>query len=105
MRKMVVSAGAIVLALALAGGAALAAEEAKVQAASGTVVAVTEESKTIVVESTLDGKPWIIGAEATDQTTFGGKAKEFKDVKPGDKVTIRWVREENRLAVRSVTVR
>ena len=91
--------------LALSGRGALGAEEARVQAASGTVVAVTPASKTIVVEATLGGQPWIIGAEVTDQTKFEGKAKRLGDVKPRDKVTLRWVREEHRLAVRSVTVR
>lgn len=99
------SVGMAILALLFAAGYSWGAGERGVQAASGTVTAVTEGSKTIVVESQLDGKAWIIGAEATDQTKFGGKAKTLADVKPRDKMMIRWVREENRLVVQSVTVR
>lgn len=96
---------AVVAVLMLQGAAALAAEEGRVQAASGTVVAVTEGSKTLVIESTLDGKPWIVGAEVTDSTKFGGKAKGLKDLKPGDKVTMQWVRREHGDVARSITLR
>jgi len=92
-------------AMALAVGVAFGAEDGKGQAAAGKVVAVTDASRTIVVESTLGGQPWIIGAEVTDQTKFGGKAAGLKDVKAGDQVTIQWVREEHRLAAQSITVR
>jgi len=104
MRRMK-GRGMMLLALALAGGTALAAEEAKVQAASGTVVDVVEGSQTIVVESTLDGKPWTIGARATDQTKFGGKAKNLRDVKAGDRVTIQFAVGETGAVLRSLTAR
>ncbi|HEY7677757.1 MAG TPA: hypothetical protein VIG69_11835 [Candidatus Methylomirabilis sp.] len=96
---------AVVTILALQGAAALAAEEARVHAASGTVVAVMEASKTIVIESKLDGKPWIIGAEVADDTKFAGKAKGLKDLKPGDRVTMQWVRREQGDVVRSIALR
>ncbi len=73
-----VGPAAMVAAMAFPAGMGLSAGEEGVQAASGMVVAVTEASKTIVVESTLGGKPWIIGAEVTDQTRFGGKAKGYR---------------------------
>ncbi len=95
----------IVAAMALLAEMDLSAAEERVQVASGTVVAVTEASKTIVVESMLGGKPWIIGAEVTGQTRFGGKAKGLQDVRAGARVTIEWVRGENRLTIRSVTLR
>lgn len=101
----VLGVAAIVVAMALPAKMALSTGEDRVQAASGTVVAVTEASKTIVVESTLGGKPWIIGGEVTDRTRFEGKAKKLQDLKAGGKVTIQWVREDNRLAVRTVTLR
>src|SRR5574341_1792242 len=93
-------AGAITLALLLTlavGTAWGTTEVGHTQAASGMVVAVTPGSKTIVVESTLGGQPWIIGAEATEQTRFEGKAKGLEDVQPGSRVTIKWLREEHRL--------
>jgi hypothetical protein len=96
---------AVVTILALQGAAALAAEEARVHAASGTVVAVMEASKTIVIESKLDGKPWIIGAEVADDTKFAGKAKGLKDLKPGDRVTMQWVRREQGDVARSIALR
>lgn len=104
MRK-VLGVLAIMVATSFPAGVVLGAGEERVQAASGTVLAITEGSKTIVVESALDGKPWILGVEVTDQTRFGGRAKGFQDVKAGGKVTIQWVREENRLTARSVTLR
>lgn len=96
--------GLVVVGVAVWCGAALAAEEEAVRAAHGTVLAVTPASKTIVVESSLSGQPWIIGVEVTDQTRFEGKAKDLADVKAGDKVTIQWIREGDRWVGRSITV-
>ena len=103
--RRVLGVVAIMVAISIPTGMVLGAGGERVQVASGTVVAVTEASKTIVVESALGGKPWIIGIEMTDQTQFGGRAKGFRDVKAGGKVTIQWVREEDRLTARSVTLR
>lgn len=104
MRKLL--AAALILGVpALGPRTATGAEEGTVKSASGTVVAATEASKTLVVRSTLGGKPWIIGAEVTDRTRFAGRAKSLADIKTGDVVRIEWVREENRLVVRSVKVR
>ena len=105
MERQVVGVGALVAVLALQGAAALAAGEGKVQGASGTVVAVTEGSKTIVMQSTLEGKSWIVGAEVTDSTKFAGKAKALKDIKPGDKVTMQWIRQEHGDVARSISAR
>ena len=74
------------LMVALAVGRSFGAEEGKAQAAAGKVVGVTEGSRTIVVESKLSGQPWIIGAQVTDQTQFGGKAAGLQDVKRGNGV-------------------
>jgi len=105
MKLRILTGGVIAAGLALQAAAGLAAGESKLQAASGTVVAVTEGSKTIVIQSTLEGKPWIVGAEVADDTEFEGKAKELKDLKPGDTVTMRWVRQEHGALARSITVR
>lgn len=105
MKPKLLIAGVVAAALALPGAGALAAEGGRVQTASGTVVAVTEGSKTIVIQSTLGGQPWIIGTEVTDDTTFAGRAKGLRDVKPGDSVTLRWVRQEQGGVARSITVR
>jgi hypothetical protein len=103
--RYVPSAVPIVLALALAAGTISRAEGARVQGVAGTVVAVTPTSRTIVVESELDGQPWIIGAEVTGETKFAGRVNDLADLKPGDRVTIQWVREENRLAAIFVETR
>ncbi len=92
-------------AMVVPAGMALSAAEERVQATSETGLAVTEGSKTIVVQSTLGGKPWIIGTGVTDQTTLRAQAKGLQDVKPGETVTIRRVREENGLTARSVWLR
>ncbi len=104
MKRTLLGVG-VAVALALNSAAALAAADGRVQAASGTVVAITEGSRTIVIQSTLEGKPWIVGAEVTDDTKFAGKAKELKDLKPGDMVTMQWVRQEHGDLARSITVR
>ena len=57
------------------------------------------------MRSTLAGKPWIIGAEVADETKFEGKAKGLMDLKPGDTVTLQWVRREHGDVARSVTLR
>ncbi len=97
--------GLIAALLMLQGAAALAANEGRVEGTSGTVVAVTEGTKTVVIQSTLKGKPWIVGAVVTDSTKFGGKAKALKDIKAGDKVTMQWVRQAEGDIARSITLR
>ncbi len=116
-----------VLAGAIVWGGGVAWSASPEQAASGQVVAVTVEQKTllveeqvgaaiiaaevmertstIVIESKLKGQPWTIGAAVTNKTTFGGKAKGLADVKPGDQVTLRWVRHPHGDVARSITVK
>ena len=48
----------------------------------------------ILMRFTLGGKPWIIGAEVADDMKCEGKAKGLVDLKPGDTVTLPWVRRE-----------
>jgi Cu/Ag efflux protein CusF len=80
--------------------------KAAIRAASGTVTAVTPESGTVVVESTLGGKPWILGVEVPEGAaiTAGGKTKKLEELKTGDRVRLRWIREENRLVAESISV-
>ena len=77
-----------------------------VKAAVGTVTAVTPESRTVVVESTLSGKPWILGVEVPEglAVTAGGKTKKLEELQPGDRVRLRWIREENRLVAASIAL-
>lgn len=107
---MIVVAAAILL---LVVSPAMAAQEegkgevkAAVQAATGTVAAVTPEPRTVVVESTLGGQPWILGVEVPEglAITVGGKTKKLEDLKTGDRVRLRWIREENRLVAESIEV-
>ena len=101
---------AILLALAAPAMAAqdVGKSQAKVaeRAATGTVIAVTPESRTVVVESTLGGKSWILGVEVPEGVTVvtakGGK--KLEEIKTGDRVRLRWIREENRLVAESITV-
>ena len=62
-------------------------------------------SKTVVVEYNLGGQPCILGAEVTDETEFGERAKGLAEVKAGGQVTLQWVRHEKGGVVRSVTLR
>lgn len=101
---------AVLLAFAAPG---MAAEEVKkVEAgetgriAVGTVTAVTPGSRTVVVESRLGGKPWVLGVEVPEglAITAGGKTKKLEDLKEGERVSLRWIREENRLVAESLAV-
>lgn len=98
---------AVVMVWSLHGGAvAQAAETGGLYAATGTVVAVTPESNTLVIQSTLkDDTTWIVGALVTDQTTFAGRAKALQDVRPGDRVNLEWVREEGGDIARSILLK
>jgi hypothetical protein len=77
-----------------------------VRAAAGTVVAVTPESRTVVLESTLGGKPWVLGIEVPEGLSIaaGGKTKKLEDLKTGDRVRLRWIREKDRLVAESIAV-
>lgn len=97
----------------LAAASAMAAQDvdkgevkAGERAATGTVLAVTPASRTLVVESRLGGQPWILGVEVPEglAITVGGKTKKLDDLKAGDRVRLRWIREENRLAAESIAV-
>jgi len=102
----------VVAILLAAAGMAMAAQdgakgEAKAaRAATGIVTAVTPESRTLVVESALGGKPWILGVEVTEGGVIaaGGKTGKLEDLKTGDQVRLRWIREENRLVAESISV-
>jgi len=103
----------VVAILLAAAGMAKAAQdggkgEAKVaeRAAAGTVVAVTPESRTVVVEATLAGKPWILGVEVPKGATIttGRGARKLEDLKAGERVRLRWIREENRLVAETISV-
>ena len=102
----------VVAILLAAAGMAMAAQDGPkgerkaARAATGTVIAVTPESRTVVVESTLGGKSWILGVEvpegASVVTAKGGK--KLEEIKTGDRVRLRWIREENRLVADSISV-
>ena len=95
----------LVAALGIHSAPALGAREDRVQEASGTVVAITPGSRTIVIQSTLDGQPWTVGAEVPDDTRFDGRAKDLADLHEGDRVTMRWITEENGSVARAIIAR
>lgn len=97
----------------LAAASAMAAQDvgkgemkAGERAATGTVLAVTPESRTLVVESRLGGQPWILGVEVPEglAVTAEGKTRKLDDLKAGDRVRLRWNREENRLVAESIAM-
>jgi len=104
-RKLLLGLVALIAALALLGAPALAARVGSVQSASGTVAAVTEGSRTLVVQSTLDGQPWIVGAKVGDDTQFTGKAKGLAELKPGDRVTMQFVVQDDGALAQKIVVR
>lgn len=93
--------------LLAARGTALAAQEAgeaqAVRVAEGTVTAVSPASRTLVVESRLGNEGWTIGVEVpADVVIKGDGAKKLEDLKQGDRVRVRWVREEHRLLAKDI---
>lgn len=80
--------------------------KAAVRAAAGIVTAVTSGSRTLVVESRLKGQPWILGVEVPESLAIsaGGGTKKLEDLKVGERVRLRWIREEDRLVAESIAV-
>lgn len=80
--------------------------KAVVRATTGTVTTVTPESRTVVVEATLAGKPWILGVEVPENVAIAaaGKTRKLEDLKTGERVRLRWIREENRLVAESIAI-
>lgn len=108
--KELLMATAIFLAFAAPAMAAQDAGKAEVKAAeraaTGTVTALTPASRTVVVESRLGGQPWILGVEVPEglAITIGGKTRKLEDLKAGDRIRLRWIREENRLVAESIAL-
>lgn len=97
------AAGLVILAL-LAGGAL--AKEA-VRDMVGKVVAVVPGSRTIVMEAPLGKSVLTVGAEVPDKVSImaGKVTKSFSDIKVGDTIRMRWVREADKLVVQSITIK
>ena len=102
-RWMAVFAAGLVI-VGLMVGAALAKGE--VRDVVGKVVAVELGSKTIVMETPAGKSVMTVGAEVPDKATItAGKAtKSLSDIKVGDKIRMKYVREEDRLVVQSIAI-
>ena len=100
--RIKVVAAAIVL---LVVSPAMAAQEGG-RVATGTITTVTSATRTLVVESRLGEKPWILGVEVPERlaTTIGGKTKKLEDLRTGERVRLRWIREKDRLVAESIEV-
>jgi len=104
--KKAVALGAVflhaVLILSLAS-----AEEGRVRQMTGKVSAVTLSSKTIVVEIPLGKDSLTVGGEITDETeiSVNGKTATLNDIKVGDRVTVRWIKEEHGHRLLSIVVK
>ena len=111
MRKVVSSVGRL-MAVAAAGlvmlgttvGGAFAKGE--IRDMVGKVVAVELGSKTIVMDATVGKSVMTVGAEVPDKAsiTAGNVAKKLSDIKVGDKIRMRYVREEDKLVVQSIAI-
>jgi Cu/Ag efflux protein CusF len=102
-RLMAVAAAGLVM-LGLTVGGALAKGE--VRDMVGKVVAVDLGSKTIVMDTTVGKSVMTVGAEVPDKASIkaGKVAKSLSDIKVGDKVRMKWVREESKLVVQSIAI-
>lgn len=102
-RMMAATAAGLVILELLAGGAL--AKEA-VRDMVGKVVAVVPGSRTIVMEAPIGKTTMTVGAEVPDKVsiTAGKAAKSLSDIKVGDKIRLRWVREEDKLVVQSIAI-
>ncbi len=61
-------------------------------------------TRTLVVESSHGGEPWILGVEVPESLaiTVGGKTKKLEDLRTGERVRLRWIREKDRLVAESI---
>lgn len=98
----VASAGLVMLGLAVGGALA----KGEVRDMVGKVVAVELGSKTIVMDTTVGKSVVTVGAEVPDKAsiTAGNVAKKLSDIKVGDKIRMRYVREEDKLVVQSIAI-
>ena len=105
--KLIVAAAIVIL---VVSPAIAAQEEGKGEVkeggwvATGSVIAVTPATRTLVVESQLDDHPWILGLEVPESLaiTVGGKTKKLEDLRTGERVRLRWIREQDRLVAESI---
>lgn len=104
MGRLVVAVAAGLVILGLIAGAALAKGEVK--DVVGKVVAVELGSKTIVMDTTVGRSVMTVGAEVPDKAsiTAGNVAKKLSDIKVGDKIRMKYVREEDKLVVQSIAI-
>ncbi len=102
-RLMVAAAAGLVI-LALLTSGALAKEA--VRDMVGKVVAVVPASRTIVMEAPVGKTVMTVGAEVPDKAsiTAGKAAKSLSDIKVGDRIRLKWIREEDKLVVRSIAI-
>ncbi len=98
----VASVGLVMLGLMV--GDALAKGE--VRDMVGKVVAVELGSKTIVMDTTVGKSVMTVGAEVPDKAsiTAGKVAKSLSGIKVGDKIRMKYVREEDKLVVQSIAI-
>jgi len=72
----------------------------------GKVTAVESGSRTIVMDAPVGKGLMTVGAEVPDKTsiTAGKAAKTLSDIKVGDKIKMRYVRQEDKLVVQSIAI-
>ncbi len=102
--RVITAAVAVLVIPGLTAGGALGKGE--VRDMVGKVVAVEPAAKTIVMETTVGKSIMTVGAEVPDKAsiTAGKASKTLADVKVGDKIRMKWVREENKLVVQSIAI-
>ncbi len=102
-RLMAAAAAGLVMLGLMVGGAFAKGE---VRDMVGKVVAVELGSKTIVMSTTAGKSVMTVGAEVPDKAsiTAGKATKRLADIKVGDKVRMKWVREEDKLVVQSIAI-
>ena len=102
--RFVAAAAAGLLILGLIAEAALAKREVK--DVVGKVVAVELGSRTIVMAATLGKSILTVGVEVPNKASFtaGKVAKSLWDIKVGDKIRMKYVREEDKLVVQSIAI-
>jgi len=101
---LVAVAAAGLMVIGLMTGATL--EKGGSRVLTGKVVAVEPGSRMIVVDAAVGTGIMTIGAEVPDKAviTAGKAAKNLSDIKAGDTVKMKYVREENRLIVHSIVI-
>ncbi len=105
MKKTVLSAALGILLVLILAAAGLSIESGAARTMTGKVIGVDDAGKGLSISSMAGGKEIVAGAIVTNETDIRvkGKKAELSQIKPGDRVTMTYVYQNNELYATKVT--